>query len=97
MECALISCKAYSTADFEHGPKALAAEGSAILAFSPTKPELANQGCEIVAAPRPEGIPEEVEPLWHALYAQFLALYCARMAGQDPDNPQFIRKVTRTL
>jgi glucosamine--fructose-6-phosphate aminotransferase (isomerizing) len=97
MECALIPCKAYSSADFEHGPKALAQAGSAILAFTTVSPKLGDQGSLIVEPPVCPGIAEEHLPMWHAVYAQSLALACARRTGQDPDKPQFLQKVTRTL
>jgi glutamine---fructose-6-phosphate transaminase (isomerizing) len=97
MECALIPCKAYSTADFEHGPKALADVGSALIAFDEIGAPLAGQGSDIVCAPTPSGISDEVTPIWQILYGQWLALSCARLNGEDPDKPQFIQKVTRTF
>jgi glutamine---fructose-6-phosphate transaminase (isomerizing) len=97
MECALIPCRAYSTADFEHGPKALADAGSAIVSFGQISESLALQGGLIVQAPEPGGVPEECTPLWQMLYGQWLALCCARLKGEDPDQPQFIQKVTKTL
>jgi glucosamine--fructose-6-phosphate aminotransferase (isomerizing) len=97
MECALIPCKAYSSADFEHGPKALAGHGSAAISFDGPKPDLARQGCAIVEAPvcRPEQKP--LEPLWDVVFGQWLALAAARARGLDPDKPQYIQKVTETL
>ena len=96
MECALIPCKAYSTADFEHGPKALAGHGSAALSFEGERPGLAEQGCEIVVAPEPENVPAELRPLWDAVSLQWLALRCARARGLDPDAARHLSKVTRT-
>ena len=95
MECALIPCKAYSSADFEHGPKALAGHGSAVVTFDGPKPDLAAQGCVIVEAPQPT-CPEPLEPIWDVVFGQWLALTAARARGLDPDNPQHIRKVTQT-
>jgi glucosamine--fructose-6-phosphate aminotransferase (isomerizing) len=97
MECALIPCKAYSTADFEHGPKALADTGSAIVSFDEATASLAGQGSTLLPAPIPENVAEEMLPIWQAIYAQWLALSCARLKGEDPDKPQFIQKITRTL
>ncbi|MFI5384765.1 MAG: SIS domain-containing protein [Fimbriimonadales bacterium] len=97
MECALIPCKAYSTADFEHGPKALAGAGSALIVFDEISAALAGQGGAVLEAPSPPGVQPEVCPMWQILYSQWLALCCARMKGEDPDEPQFIQKVTRTL
>jgi glutamine---fructose-6-phosphate transaminase (isomerizing) len=96
MECALIPCKAYSSADFEHGPKALAGHGSAAISFDGPKPDLARQGCEILTAPLAPA-PEPLRPLWDVFYGQWLALLAARARGLNPDDPRHIRKVTETL
>lgn len=96
MECALVPCKAYSTADFEHGPKALASHGSAALSFSGDRPGLAEQGCEIVVAPEPEDVPEELRPIWDVVFAQWVALHTARAKGLDPDVARHLSKVTQT-
>ena len=102
MECALLPCKAYSSADFEHGPKALAGHGSTALSYDGPMPELAAQGCEIVPAPIPPipGTPtltDPIKPIWDVIFGQWLALTCARARGLNPDVPQYIRKVTETL
>lgn len=101
MECALISCKAFSSADFEHGPKALAGHGSCAICFDGEKPGLAAQGCEILLSPP---LPEHatvcegvLEPMWQILFGQWLALSAARARGLDPDDPRHIQKVTQTL
>lgn len=95
MECALLACKAYSTADFEHGPKALAGAGSAAIAFGGDHAGLAAQGCEIVLAPTPPC--DEVDrPFFDAVFAQWLALHAARARGLDPDAPRHLLKVTET-
>ena len=96
MECALIPCKAYSTADFEHGPKALAGHGSAAISFEGDRPGLAEQGCEIVAAPEAEGVPAELRPIWDAVFGQWVALHAARARGLDPDAARHLNKVTQT-
>ena len=96
MECALVACKAYSTADFEHGPKALAGHGSAALSFEGDRPGLAEQGCEIVVAPTPEGVSPEYRPLWDAVFGQWTALHAARARGLDPDAARHLSKVTKT-
>jgi glutamine---fructose-6-phosphate transaminase (isomerizing) len=98
MECALLPCKAYSTADFEHGPRALATHGSAAVIFGhDAAPEgLAEQGCEVVLAPRAPA-PEACAPLWDALFLQWLALTAGRVRGLDPDEPDHLEKVTETL
>ena len=101
MECALISCKAFSSADFEHGPKALAGHGSCAICFDGEKPGLAAQGCEILLSPSlpdrarvREGV---LEPIWQIFFGQWLALCAARARGLNPDDPRHIQKVTLTL
>lgn len=96
MECALIPAKSYSSADFEHGPKALAGHGSAAISFSGPMAELAAQGCEIVPAPKARVVEEAIHPIWDAMFAQWLALHCARSRGLNPDDPRHLHKVTLT-
>jgi glucosamine--fructose-6-phosphate aminotransferase (isomerizing) len=95
MECALLPCKAYSTADFEHGPKALASHGTAAVVFGEPPLGLEENGCAVVQAPM--GGSEECRPLFDAVFGQLLALYCARARGLDPDAPHNLKKVTETL
>jgi glutamine---fructose-6-phosphate transaminase (isomerizing) len=97
MESALIPAKGYSTADFEHGPRALAGEGSMAVGFGSIPDGLQTQGCQTVQCPSPPNeVPEPLLPIWQAIYAQFLALCTARLQDIDPDAPQHIRKITRT-
>jgi glutamine---fructose-6-phosphate transaminase (isomerizing) len=96
MECALIPCKSYSSADFEHGPKALAGHGSAAVSYDGPKPELGEQGCEIVEAPQATVPHPSQTPIWNIFFGQWLALTTARARGLDPDDPRHIQKVTRT-
>ena len=96
MECALIPCKAYSTADFEHGPKALAGYQSAAISYDGAKPELAAQGCSIIVAPEAPAA-DTIKPVWDVIYGQWMALHAARARGLNPDVPQHIQKVTQTL
>jgi glucosamine--fructose-6-phosphate aminotransferase (isomerizing) len=100
MECALLPCKSYSIADFEHGPKALAVHGSAAIVFGECLPHLSEQGCLTIEAPRPRRepeVPSELLPIWDAMFAQWLALHAARARALDPDQPMHLEKVTRTL
>ena len=97
MECALLPCKAYSAADFQHGPKALAGAGSAALDFSGEAEWLADQGCEVVIPPTMDDLPPEMAPIWQVVFGQWLALFAARARGLDPDAPPHLSKVTRTL
>lgn len=96
MECALVPCKAYSTADFEHGPKALAGHGSAAIVYGEPAHGLAEQGCRILQAPNAVTF-EQLRPIWEVIFGQWLALYAARAHGLNPDRPEHIQKVTETL
>ncbi len=95
MECALIACKAYSTADFAHGPRALAGPESAAVVFGDVPGHLRETGCEVLEALKPERGP--LSPIWNAACGQWLALSAARARGLDPDAARNLNKVTRTL
>lgn len=95
MECALLPCKAYSTSDFQHGPRALAKHGTVALAFGDAPESLGEAGC--VVAKAPSHGPEECTPFFDALFGQWVALLAARARGLDPDTPQGLTKVTETL
>jgi glucosamine--fructose-6-phosphate aminotransferase (isomerizing) len=95
MECALVPCKAYSSADFEHGPKALAGPGSAVVSFDGWKENLADLGATILPVPQTDA-PDECIPFFDAVYLQHLALEVARARGLDPDQARFLSKVTQT-
>lgn len=95
MECALLACKSYSTADFEHGPKALAGHGSAALVYGSDVPKVADQGSLVVRAPEFGQGP--CDPWAEIVFGQWCALLAARARGLDPDRPQHLSKVTETL
>lgn len=95
MECALLPTKPYSTADFAHGPRALADHGSAALVYGEVPDDLSATGTTVVQAPRSgQGV---LEPIWEIIYGQWMALMCARARGLDPDKAQNLKKVTETL
>ncbi|HCD99652.1 MAG TPA: hypothetical protein DER07_01260 [Armatimonadetes bacterium] len=96
MECALLSCKSYSLADFQHGPRAVASHGSAAIVFGESDESLAQQGCMVLSAPKPP-VAETSAPMWDIVFGQWLALLAARARGLNPDDPQFLKKVTQTL
>ena len=96
MECALIPGAAFSAADFEHGPKALAGPNSAAICYNAAMSDLAKQGCVVINAPEPP-VAEPLQPIWDIIFGQWLALHCARARGLDPDAPRNLRKVTETL
>mgnify|MGYP001398538281 CR=1 FL=1 len=96
MECALLACKSYSTADFQHGPRALASHGSAVVIYGQELSGLEEQGALVVRAPKAP-CPEELKPVGEILFGQWLALLAARSRGLNPDRPDHIHKVTQTL
>ncbi len=90
MECALLPCKAYSVADFHHGPKALAGPTSAAIAYSEAEVDM-----QTVVPPRCPA-PETMKPWHEIIFGQWLALGAARARGLDPDHVSSLSKVTRT-
>jgi len=99
MECALLGCKSYSTADFAHGPRALATHGASAIVFGEVPEGLEQTGCMVLNAPETP-LPETmapISPIWRVIYGQWLALLAARARGLNPDKPSHITKVTRTL
>lgn len=95
MECALVPAKAFSWADFQHGPTALAVKGSAAITYGAVGEGLAERGCRVLRSPTPDCL-EELAPIHEIMFGQFLALHVARTAGLDPDAPPNLRKVTET-
>lgn len=94
MECALVPCKSYSTADFEHGPKALlSADTIAIVYGKP--PEGLNEMSDRMF--NIQSTQEIQSPLWHGILLQCIALETARLRGVDPDAPPNLSKITKTL
>ncbi|OWU64902.1 MAG: hypothetical protein CBB60_007425 [Armatimonadetes bacterium Cent15-Ar3] len=96
MECALVPCKAYSAADFEHGPKALAGHGSAAVSYFGAMPGLRDQGCEIIEVDTAD-VDAPAAPVWDIIFGQWLALHVARSRGLNPDQARHLNKVTETL
>lgn len=95
MECALVAAKSFSTADFAHGPRALAGHGTAAVVYGDVPEGLADTGTAVVSSPvAGQGV---YDPLWHVVYGQWLALKAARARGLDPDRAQHLSKVTQTL
>lgn len=93
MECALIAAKSYSSADFQHGPKALVSNQSLGIVFGrDTSVWPGSRRLNIQVAR-----PEPLAPITEILYGQWLALAAARFRGLDPDAPANLTKVTKTL
>ncbi len=95
MECALLPCKAYSLADFEHCPRALAGHGSAAIIYGHAPDGLDATGCLSVLAPAGPASP--LGPISNVIFGQWLCLLAARARGLNPDAPRNLRKVTLTL
>lgn len=95
MECALLTAKSYSTADFNHGPRAIADHGSAAICFSDPPEGLEAQGCAVVRAPA-VSIEDPHRPIGEIFFGQWLALMAARARGIEPDKAQFVSKITET-
>ncbi|MCC7381268.1 MAG: SIS domain-containing protein [Deltaproteobacteria bacterium] len=105
MECALIPCRAFSLADFAHGPIALAGPRARAVLFDrrshgPTELALLERlraiGMHLLEAPEESELSEELRPLPAAIFAQRIALEAAKLGGLDPDRPRNLEKVTRT-
>lgn len=97
MECALLPCHAYSMADFQHGPRALTTIDSAAIVFGESPAAWDDETFKLLNAPKHAEVPEASLPLWDAFFAQWLALLAARERGLDPDEPEGLSKVTKTL
>jgi len=95
MECALLPCKSYSTADFQHGPRALASHGAAAIVFGEEPEGLAATGCLVERAPDAGSDPSA--PIREIIFGQWLALLAARARGIDPDHAINLQKITTTL
>jgi len=91
IECALVPCKGYSSADFEHGPAALAAPDAFILGYGEL-PEIARMARHAVYG----GDPGPDAPIRDILFGQWLAYECALAKGLDPDRPRNLQKITET-
>ncbi len=95
MECALVSAKSYSTADFAHGPRALAGPGTVAVVYGEVPAGLEETGMTVLRAPSSGS--GALEPLHEIIYGQWLALLVARARGLNPDRAQNLSKVTLTL
>lgn len=94
MECALLPAKGYSTADFHHGPKAVAGPQALVVGFG----ELGDIPCPVAQAPSPPVLDslDALWPIWNIVCGQCLALEVAQRLGLDPDHPPNLHKITST-
>lgn len=105
-ETSYVLARAWSLADFEHGPIAIVEAGLPVLLIDggglvgsdveSTQARLAQKGCEVIRLTDDSGLPEELTPIPLAVVGQLLAHQLAIARGMDPDKPRTIQKVTRT-
>lgn len=106
IETSYILARAWSFAEFEHGPISLmeaelpvvVVEGGGVLAASiaSVKRRLQAQGCPVLSLADASGLPEELTPITLAVLGQLLADRLSVARGFDPDRPRTIDKVIRT-
>jgi glucosamine--fructose-6-phosphate aminotransferase (isomerizing) len=95
VECALIPCRGYSSADFQHGPKAAADDAAVAIVYGELPDGLAEIGMRFILAPEVEDGPAaEIRAI---AFGQYLALEAARLRGLDPDRARNLSKITKTL
>ena len=105
-ETSYVLARAWSVADFEHGPiavveaglPALIVDGGGHVAanLEAVKVRLEEKGCKVLHLVDASGLPEELTPVTLAVSGQLLAHRVAVARGFDPDSPRTIQKVTRT-
>lgn len=105
-ETSYVLARAWSLADFEHGPIAIVEAGLPVLivdgggpvaeGLASLRERLAGKGCHVLHLQDRTGLPEELTPMSLVVLGQLLALQVAVAKGMDPDRPRTIRKVTRT-
>ena len=105
-ETSYVLARAWSVADFEHGPIAIMeaglpvviVDGGGLVAsdLASIRSRLAAKGCSVLHLRDESGLPEELTPIPLAVLGQLLAHHVAVARGYDPDRPRTIQKVTRT-
>jgi glutamine---fructose-6-phosphate transaminase (isomerizing) len=105
-ETSYVLARAWSVADFEHGPIALVEAGLPVLIvdggglvapdLDSMRARLQAKGCKVLLLADHSGLPEELTPISLAVMGQLLAHHVAVARGFDPDRPRTIQKVTRT-
>ncbi len=121
METSYVVAQPFSTADFLHGPIAIAGTGFPTFVSIPNgamtsqlhnlcrelidkqletiivTPDTATAKIATKAIHIPVVCDELVSPIFQIIPFQFLACYVSTSKGIDPDQPRFLRKVTKTL
>jgi glutamine---fructose-6-phosphate transaminase (isomerizing) len=105
-ETSYVLARAWSVADFEHGPIAIMEAGLPVLIvdggglvasdLESVRARLEAKGCSVLHLFDVSGLPEELTPIPLAVLGQLLAHRVALARGFDPDKPRSIHKVTRT-
>jgi len=105
-ETSYVLARAWSVADFEHGPIAIMEAGLPVLIvdggglvasdLESIRARLEAKGCSVLHLFDVSGLPEELTPIPLAVLGQLLAHDVAKARGFDPDRPRTIQKVTRT-
>jgi glutamine---fructose-6-phosphate transaminase (isomerizing) len=105
-ETSYVLARAWSVADFEHGPIAIMEAGLPVLMvdgggmvaseLESVRSRLEAKGCSVLRLFDVSGLPEELTPIPLAVLGQLLAHQVALARGFDPDKPRSIQKVTRT-
>jgi glucosamine--fructose-6-phosphate aminotransferase (isomerizing) len=105
-ETSYVLARAWSVADFEHGPIAVVEAGLPVLLvdggglvaadLEAMRTRLEAKGCQVLHLYDVSGLPEELTPIPLAVLGQLLAHDVAAARGFDPDRPRTIQKVTKT-
>jgi glucosamine--fructose-6-phosphate aminotransferase (isomerizing) len=105
-ETSYVLARAWSVADFQHGPIAIVEAGLPVLIvdggglvaadLESVRSRVEAKGCDVLHLFDVTGLPEELTPIPLAVLGQLLAHQVAVARGTDPDQPRAIQKVTRT-
>jgi glucosamine--fructose-6-phosphate aminotransferase (isomerizing) len=105
-ETSYVLARAWSIADFEHGPIAVVEAGLPVVLVDgggsvgadvdTVAAKLETRGSQVLRLSERSGLPESLTPLPLAVKGQLLAHHVALARGFDPDRPRAIQKVTRT-
>ena len=105
-ETSNVLARAWSVADFEHGPIAIVEAGLPVIIvdgggsvasdLESLRSRLETKGCDVLHIVDFSGLPEELTPIPLAVLGQLLAHHVAMARGMDPDRPRAIQKITRT-
>ena len=105
-ETSYVLARAWSVADFEHGPIAIVEAGLPVLLvdgggmvardLDSLRARLEAKGCVVLRLADSSGLPEELTPISLTVLGQLLAHDVAVARGIDPDRPRTLQKVTKT-